>query len=83
MVLMSAIRRIFGACWFALIVCPSRVADGNDFAGHGRRDFRIPQIGFGGVYRRRSLLHLRRERRDVGGSNIEVRLCDVTVAGGD
>ena len=57
--------------------------DGDHFAGHRRRDLGIPQIGFSGVYRRRGLLHLRRERVDVGGSDIEIGTGDVTVVLGD
>ena len=62
---------------------PLQKTDGNYFAAHRRRDFGITQIGFTGVYRRRRFLHLRRERGDVGESDIVGGPGDVTVIGGD
>src|ERR1035441_609310 len=58
-------------------------ADGNHLAGHGRGDFGVAEIGFGGVDGGRSLSHLGRERIYVGGSNIVVGAGDVTVVAGD
>src|ERR1017187_1305574 len=58
-------------------------ADGDDFAGHGRGDFGVAQIGFGGVHGGRGLSHLGRERIDVGGSHVVVGAGDVTVVAGN
>ena len=80
---MSAIRRIFGGLLIRVECLPLQETDGNDFAGHRRRDFGISPIGFSGVYRRRRFLHLRRERSDLSESDIVIGPGDVTVASGD
>lgn len=58
-------------------------SDGNDFTRHGRRDSGIAQIGFARVHGCVGLLHLRRERGDVGESGSVAGAGYVMVAGGE